>query len=118
MTCRLSSRVTRRLAVLAAALSLLLAALALSAGSASASPFCGGQRLSNFGYCYGAARDLSGDSGYGVEHSICIGADSIWGGCSTGPGNIKTMSLGSVIHAEPWIEDNASGVTTVYGETF
>jgi hypothetical protein len=118
MTCRLSSRFSRRLAVLAASVAVLCSALALSSSSASASPFCGGQVLSNFAYCHGAPRDMSGDSGYGNEHSICIGANAISGGCSTGPGAIKTMSLGNVIHGEPWIEDNAAGSTVVHGETF
>jgi len=116
----ISRGVSRRVALLAGLIALAGASLALALGAsqAQASPFCGGQTLSNYGYCYGAARNLSGDSGYGVSHSICIGADSIWGGCSGGPGQVRTMNLGYVIHAEPWIEDNAAGSTVVYGETF
>lgn len=114
----MTHRLSTRFAVLAAALAVLCTALALSASSASASPFCGGQTVSNYSYCYGAARSLNGDSGYGVSHSICIGAGAIWGGCSGGPGQSKTMNLGGPVYAEPWIEDNAAGATVVYGETF
>ncbi len=111
---------SRRVALLAGLLAMLgvSLALALSASSAQASPFCGGQNLSNYGYCYGAERSLNGDTGYGVSHSICIGAGVLWGGCSGGPGQVRTMSLGSPYYAQPWIEDNAAGATVVYGETF
>ncbi|HEU4701078.1 MAG TPA: hypothetical protein VFS37_01250 [Conexibacter sp.] len=112
--------ISRRLALLGGLVALVGAALALAVHtpSANASPFCGGQRLSNYAYCYGAPRTLSGDTGYGVERSICIGAGAIWGGCSGGPGQVRTMNLGFSTYTEPWIEVNAAGSTIVYGETF
>ncbi len=116
----ISRGLSRRITLLAGLVALVGAslAIALSASPASASSFCGGRTVSNYGYCYGAARNMSGDSGYGVSHSICIGAGAIWGGCSGGPGQVRTMNLGSVFHVEPWIEDNAAGATVVYGNTF
>lgn len=118
MAHRLAPRLSRRVAALAGTLVVLCAALALAAPQASASPYCGGQTLSNYQYCYGAARSLSGVTGYGVSHSVCVGADIFSGGCSGGPGQTRTMSLGFTIYGRPWIEDNAAGATVVYGETF
>jgi hypothetical protein len=113
--------VSRRLALLLAA-ALLVAgiafALSLHSAPASASPFCGGQVVQPNNPCFGAQRAMSGDDGNGTEHSICIGANEIHGPCSSGPGAIATLNIGTVIQAVPWISDNASGSTVVHGETF
>jgi hypothetical protein len=96
---------------------MLSVSLTLFSPTASASsPYCGGQNLSNFQYCYGAARNLSEVRGYGLSHSVCVGAGAIFGGCSGGPNQIVSANFGSVFHIEPWIEDNAAGATVVYGE--
>ena len=58
---------TRRLAALAGLLVTLCASLALFASSASASPYCGGTTLTNYGICYGAERSMTGVSGYGLD---------------------------------------------------
>jgi hypothetical protein len=108
----------RRIAALVAMLAALCVMLAIAAPSASASPYCGGTRLSNFARCVGASRSLRGTTGHGDEHSVCVGAGAIFGKCSGGPGQIATWEFGSVINAEPWIQDNASGSTIVWGETF
>jgi hypothetical protein len=116
----MSSMSMRRLAPLATGLAALavLLVLVFSNGQAKASEFCGGQTVSPGNPCYGAARALSGDNGYGDSHSVCVGAGAIAGPCSSGPGQIATMNLGFTITAQPWIADNASGSTVVHGNTF
>lgn len=109
---------TKRLAAIAGVLATLCAALALFASSASASPYCGGQYLTNFGICYGAERTMTGVSGYGQERSVCVGIAPISGRCSGGPGQLATYSFGSPYYSSPYIQDNAAGGTYVWGETF
>jgi hypothetical protein len=117
-----SNHLSRRLAALAGCLAISLAmlwvSLTLFAPSASASPYCGGQHLSNFGYCYGVSRSLTGDRGYGVSHSVCVGIGGVSGRCSGGPNQIAEFVYIEKIIDEPWIADNAKGETVVYGETF
>lgn len=111
-----SRRRPRRIAALIALLvasGLLFSMLASS--SASASPYCGGQTLSNYGICYGAARNLSAVSGYGVSRSVCVGIAPISPSCSAGPGHLASWSLGYVIHSSPYIQVNAPGATVVWG---
>jgi hypothetical protein len=113
--------VSRRLALLlAAALIVAGAAFALTVHSApaSANPFCIGVVVQPNNPCFGAQRAMSGDTGNGSEHSICIGANEIHGPCSSGPGAIATLNIGRVIQGVPWISDNAPGATVVHGETF
>lgn len=114
----LKRRNARRLAVLAGAVAMLCMLFALTASSASASPFCGGQRENKFETCFGAARVLTGDDGNGTETSICIGINEISGPCSSGPGAIATLNLGSAANRVPWIRGNAERLTIVHGETF
>jgi hypothetical protein len=108
------------LAVLASILAMLAITLLISAGSASASGYCGGAVLSNFGTCHGAARSQTEVRGMGNSHSVCIGAGIIRGNCSGGPGQWVSTHLNTEgpYYAEPWIEDNAAGSTTVWGESF
>lgn len=110
--------VARGIALLAGACVTLLLALAVSAPSASASPYCGGQSLTNYGICYGAARNMNGVSGYGDQRSVCVGIAPISGNCSGGPGQIASFNWGSTINSQPYIQDNAAGPTTVWGDTF
>jgi hypothetical protein len=103
-----------------------LATLAVSfmfveAQSAEASPFCGGQVRSNYGYCHGAARTVyagGGVSGYGDQRSVCLGIAAIAGGCSSGPGHVHVMWLNYTIYGQPWIQVNAPGASTLWGQTF
>jgi hypothetical protein len=53
-----------------------------------------------------------------VTHSICVGVDLNYGPCSSGPGQIATINLGTTIVGSPWIAINGSGSTVVYGDTF
>jgi hypothetical protein len=114
----MTRRLTLRLSALAGVLAVACVSLALLAPAASATgPFCGGHRIANFESCYGPAQWLNGDTGMGVEHSICIGAGAIWGGCAP-VGTWKGMTLEGTVWAQPWIQDNAAGSTVVWGETF
>lgn len=110
-------RLSRRVAVLVGALALMGAWTTASAPAASASPFCHGQTVTGYQYCYGAARNLSGVQGWGAQSAVCIGAGAIWGGCAP-VGVLKQMNLGYTIHAQPWISGNGGGPTVVYGSTW
>jgi hypothetical protein len=119
MAHRLSRHRSRPLLMLAGALTTLCVSLALFApSSASASAFCSGAVRSNYDYCHGTARNLSGVTGHGDQHSVCVGAGALWGGCSGGPNQIATMNLGYVAYLGPWIEVNAPGTSTLWGDTF
>lgn len=107
----------RFLALAGTLIALLLAGLALSSAPASASPYCGGW-LGAYGQCWGAQRNLSGVTGYGDQHSVCVGIGAISGRCSGGPGQQASYYWGSVIYAQPRIENNAAGNNFVHGETF
>jgi hypothetical protein len=118
MAHRISHQLSVRLAALAGVLATLCVLLTLSAPSASAATYCWGHGLSKFGRCWGAERNLSEVRGYGTEKSVCLGAGALWGGCSGGPNQIKTVNFGTVYKLQPWIEDNAEGFTWVYAEVF
>jgi hypothetical protein len=108
------------LVALTSILAMLAITLLFSAGLASASGYCGGANLSNFGKCRGAARSQTEVRGMGNEHSVCIGAGVLFGNCSGGAGQWVSTHLNTEgpYFAEPWIEDNAKGATTVWGESF
>lgn len=109
---------SRRLAVLlAGALATLFLALALSSSPATASPFCGGQIVQRNRPCFGAERFMNGDTGYGQETSICIGASGISGPCSAGPGQFASLNIAPRV-AVPWITGNAASQTRAWGETY
>lgn len=109
-----------QIVAVASILAMLSIALLFSAGPASASPYCGGQKLSNFKYCYGAARSQTEVRGMGNAKSVCIGAGILAGNCSGGAGQwvFTHLNTEGPYYAEPWIEDNAAGETTVWGESF
>jgi len=92
--------------------------LALSSPAAKASPFCGGQTVSTNNPCFGASRALNGANGYGDSHSVCVGVSTTSGPCSSGPGQIATITFGSTITGTPWLAINVSGSTIVHGNTF
>lgn len=113
-----SYRQIPHLAVFMGVLAMLTIALLFSAGLASASAYCGGQKLSNFKSCHGTARTQTEVRGMGDMHSVCVGAGSVAGGCSSGKGQwVSTHLITGPYFAEPWIEDNAAGETTVWGES-
>jgi hypothetical protein len=120
MTHHVSRQLPRRIVALVGILAALSIAMTFSASSASASPYCGGQKLINYKYCYGAARSQTEVRGMGNEKSVCVGAGIIFGNCSGGPGQWVSTHLNTEgpYYAEPWIEDNAAGATTVWGESF
>ncbi len=119
MVNRVSSSLFVRLAALASALAMLYVMLTLAAPFASASsPYCGGTLLNGHEYCFGAARNLDEVKGYSPEHSVCVGIGAESGHCSGGASQIATFSKGSVVHEEPWIQDNASGSAVVYGTAY
>lgn len=113
----IKSRDSRRLAVLFGLLVTLCASMVMFASSASASPYCGGVRLTNYGICYGAERSMRSVTGYGQERSVCVGIAPISGNCSGGPGQLASFNWGSSIYSSPYIQDNAVGSTIVWGET-
>jgi hypothetical protein len=112
-------RISLRFATLLSALALLGVVMSLCATPASASsPYCGGQRISNYGFCYGAARYLSQVAGYGDQRSVCLGIAGVSGSCSSGPRQIAVFNWGSVIYTNPYIQDNAASWTIIHGTAY
>jgi hypothetical protein len=115
----MSRRISLRLATFTSVLVMLGVLLALSSPPASASsPYCGGQRISNYGFCYGAARYLSQVAGYGDQRSVCVGIAGVSGTCSSGPRQIAVFNWGSVIWTNPYIQDNAASWTIIHGTAY
>lgn len=85
--------------------------------AASTSPYCGGQQLNWWLACYGASRTLYATSGYGVEHSVCVSANTPSDPymCSGGPGQSVYNPLGWTANIEPVIRNNGTSWVTVYG---
>lgn len=107
----------RRTLATAGLLVALGAAMALFAPTASASPYCGGN-LAGGGQCNGAARNLQGVNGSGVDHIVCVWADSLSRACSTGPGAAVGIGYGSFAVRTPRITNQGATTTFVQGETF
>lgn len=107
----------RLTALVTAGLATLLLALAFAAPSASATPFCGGQVISNVSACYGAARTFSIVQGHGDETSVCVGYNEVVGPCSGGPRRNVEWNVGSGFRV-PRIIGNAGSTTVGWGETF
>lgn len=107
-----------RLTALAVALASLCAILAFTSSASASSPYCGGQTLNGFESCFGAARDLHEVSGYGENHSVCVSIGAEPGPCSGGAHQVVSFNKGVVVHQEPGITNNASGLNTVFGTAF
>lgn len=107
----------RRALATAGLLVTLGAAMALFAPVASASPYCGGN-LAGGQTCNGAARNLQGVNGSGVEHIVCVWADNLGRACSTGPGAAVGIGYGSFAVRTPRISNQGGTTTFVQGETF
>lgn len=104
----------QRFALLAASLATLLVALALTSTSASASPFCGGETVSNIQTCFGASRTFQFLRGRGESTGVCVGYNEIGrGGCSAGAGAWAEWNIGSAAFRTPRIMGNSSNNTTV-----
>ncbi len=97
-------------------LAALIAAMALTSSSASASPFCGGQSVNNANSCYGASRSLSGANAYGQSTGVCVGADWTWGTCAP-TGQLAVVNMPTNVHT-PWVTGTASAFTITYGNTW
>jgi hypothetical protein len=114
----MSHSLPRRVALLVAAgAATLLLALALSSAAASASPFCGGQVISKYSACWGAARTFSIVQGHGNETSVCVGYNEVRGPCSGGPNQNVAWNIGSG-YRSPMIIGNAASTTVGWGEVF
>lgn len=107
----------RRTLATAGVLATLGATLALSAPVASASPYCGGF-LGGGLTCSGAERNLSGVSGVGTEHIVCVWADSRERICTSGPGVWAGIGYGSFAVRTPRLRNQGATGSWVQGETF
>jgi hypothetical protein len=95
-------------------LSALIVTMAFASSSASASPFCGGQKVNNANRCWGAQRLLSYANAYGESTGVCVGADLQEGTCAPTLG-IATVHMPTGQHA-PWVIGTASAFTVTFGE--
>lgn len=110
--------VQRLALLLTASFATLLVALALTSTSASASPFCGGQTISNIQSCFGEPRTFRILEGYGDSTSVCVGYNEIFGPCSSGPGVLTIWDLGAYAYRYPKIIGNARSNTVGHGDAF
>lgn len=92
-------------------LAALIATMALASSSASATPFCVGQKVNNVAKCWGASRVMEVGWAEGDNTGVCVGADLTAGSCApTGQTAIVGVPRGP--HA-PWVIGTASAFTTV-----
>lgn len=95
----------------------LASAMAVFAPAASASEYCGGT-LNAGAQCSGAERVLTGVTGNGQQHAVCVWADALGQGCSSGPGGIASANYGFAAVRTPKIRNVGGSPNLVHGETF
>lgn len=89
----------------------LIATAAIASSSASATPFCVGQKVNNANKCWGASRQMNQAFAEGESTGVCVGADATSGSCApTGQQAIVGVPYGP--HA-PWVIGTASAFTVV-----
>jgi len=113
----------QRLALLlTAGLATVLVALALTATSASAVSFCGGQTINNHSACWGAARSFEWIRAVGNSTGVCVGYNTtLYLACSVRPeaGYWAEYRFGYYIYANPLVIGMSPNNTVVgSGETY
>jgi len=113
----------QRLALLlTAGLATVLVALALTATSASAVNFCGGQTINNHQTCFGAPRTFYWIRAVGNSTGVCVGYnETTYLACSVVPaaGYWAEYRFGSEIYATPRVIGMSPNNTVVgSGETY
>jgi hypothetical protein len=103
----------KRGSVLLGLLAALLATMALASASASATPFCGGQKVNNSNKCWGASRWMVQGFAQGASTGVCVGADAYSGSCAPA-GQQAFVGVPEGSHA-PWVIGTASAFTEVVG---
>lgn len=99
--------------LLLALLVALIATMALASASASATPFCGGQKVNNSNKCWGASRWMVQGFAQGASTGVCVGADAYSGSCAPA-GQQAFVGVPEGPHA-PWVIGTASAFTEVVG---
>jgi hypothetical protein len=112
----IKTRIHRALAT-AGLLVSLAAAMAVFAPAASASEYCGAV-LNGGAQCSGAERLLTGVTGNGRDHAVCVWADALGQGCSSGPGGVASANYGFAAVRTPKIRNLGAEINLVHGETF
>jgi len=97
--------------VLLGLLAALLATMALASSSASATPFCVGQKVNNTNKCWGASRPMARAIAEGESTGVCVGADTTSGTCAPA-GQQAIVGTTYAPHA-PWVIGTASAFTVV-----
>ena len=92
-------------------LAALIATMALASSSASATPFCGGQKVNNANKCWGASRPMSSGAAIGQSTGVCVGADLTSGTCAP-TGQVAWVSVPYNWHS-PWVLGTGSAFTVV-----
>jgi hypothetical protein len=115
-----SKRVGRTTALIGVLASICASLAVVTPAPASAERYCWGAFLPGLeATCSGPERFGTEVKGMGEQHSVCV-AIAPFGPikCSSGPGVWVTNNYGSNKKGAGWIQDNASGGTTAYGEIF
>lgn len=106
----------RRVLATAGVLASLGATMALLAPAASASPYCGGWVAAG-ATCSGTERTLTGVTGYGEQHAVCVWADSLSKACSSEPFQLASINYGSAAVRTPRIHNQGATANFVHAET-
>lgn len=109
-------RTMKRSGLLLALLAALIATMALAASSASASPFCGGQKVNNANKCWGAGRLMMVAYGMGESTGVCVGADLVQGTCAPAGQLAGVGGFAYEVPHYPWVIGTASAFTVVTPE--
>jgi hypothetical protein len=92
-------------------LAVLIVTIAFASSSASATSFCGGQKVNNNNKCWGASRPMQLAYGLGESTGVCVGADLTAGSCAPA-GQWAVVGMPYNWHA-PWVIGTASVFTVV-----
>ena len=103
----------KRGSLLLTVLAALIVTMALASSSASATPFCGGQKVNNSNKCWGASRWMVYGYATGASTGVCVGADLYSGQCAP-TGQAAYVYVPEGPHA-PWVMGTASAFTEVVG---
>ena len=96
--------------------SALIVSMALASSSASATPYCGGQKVNNKNKCWGLQRLMRTANAYGESTGVCVGADLYEGTCAP-TGSLAWVEVPTNQHS-PWVIGTASAFTVTWGYTY
>lgn len=97
-------------------LAALMVTMAIASSSASATAFCGNQKVNNANKCWGAPRAMQTATAVSYETGICVGADLYEGQCKPA-GQVAYVGVPYNTHY-PWVIGTGSAFGTVSEYSF